>query len=152
MIANGSKLERSLSKKNFSCSAIFQLLLAWQWISPPGPSVKWTQPTSFQSHSSTGLAGVTAGIVCKWRAQLAEKDRGHRAEERGAEGPNPADVRRIMKKFSLHLKPKRNFVVPTDSNYDHEIHPNFIVAMAIDNINQVWTADITYIRIRNDFV
>ena len=35
-------------------------------------------------------------------------------------------LRRIMKKFSLHLKPKRKFAVTTDSNHDHEIHPNLI--------------------------
>lgn len=61
-------------------------------------------------------------------------------------------LRRIMKKFSLHLKPKRKFVVTTDSNHNHEIHPNLIEEMMIDNVNQVWTADITYIRIRNGFV
>lgn len=61
-------------------------------------------------------------------------------------------LRRIMKKFSLHIKPKKRFVVTTDSNHDHEIHPNLIEEMTLDNVNQVWTADITYIRIRNGFV
>lgn len=61
-------------------------------------------------------------------------------------------VRRIMKKFSLHVKPKRKYVVTTNSNHDQEIHPNLIEEMTLDNINQVWTADITYIRIRNGFV
>lgn len=61
-------------------------------------------------------------------------------------------LRRIMKKFSLHLKVKRKFIVTTDSNHNHEIHPNLIEEMTIDNINQVWAADITYIRLRNGFV
>lgn len=61
-------------------------------------------------------------------------------------------VRRIMKKFSLQVRPKRKYVVTTNSNHDHEVHPNLIEEMTVDNINQVWTADITYIRIRNGFV
>lgn len=61
-------------------------------------------------------------------------------------------LRGIIKQFSLQVKPKRRFVVTTDSHHDHEIHPNLIEEMTIDNINQVWTADITYIRIRNGFV
>lgn len=61
-------------------------------------------------------------------------------------------LRRIMRKFSLHIKPKKKFVVTTDSNHSHEIHPNLIEEMTLDDVNQVWTADITYIRIRNGFV
>lgn len=41
-------------------------------------------------------SGVTAGIVYKWRVQLAEKARGHRIEELESQGHNPSDVRRIM--------------------------------------------------------
>lgn len=61
-------------------------------------------------------------------------------------------LRRIMKEFSLQIKPKKKFVVTTDSNHNHEIHPNLIEEMTVDDINQVWTADITYIRILNGFV
>lgn len=61
-------------------------------------------------------------------------------------------LRRIMKKFSLQIKPKKRFVATTDSNHNHEVHPNLIEEMSVDHINQVWTADITYIRILNGFV
>src|SRR5690554_5062798 len=61
-------------------------------------------------------------------------------------------LRRIMKKFELHIKPKKQFVVTTDSNHDCLVYPNLLEEMTIDGINQVWTADITYIRIANGFV
>jgi putative transposase len=61
-------------------------------------------------------------------------------------------IRRIMKKFSLHAEVKRAFVVTTDSNHGLPVFPNLISAMAVDGINQVWVADITYIRILTGFV
>lgn len=61
-------------------------------------------------------------------------------------------LRRIMKKFELHIKPKKQFVVTTDSNHDCLVYPNLLEEMTIDGVNQVWTADITYIRIANGFV
>lgn len=61
-------------------------------------------------------------------------------------------LRRIIKKFELQIRPKRKFVKTTDSNHPHEIHPNLIQGMFLDGVNQVWTADITYIRIENGFV
>jgi len=61
-------------------------------------------------------------------------------------------LRRIMKRFELHIKPKKQFVATTDSNHDYLVHPNLLEEMTIDDVNQVWTADITYIRIANGFV
>lgn len=61
-------------------------------------------------------------------------------------------LRRIIKQFELQFKHKKKFVVTTDSNHSHEIHPNLIEEMTIDGVNQVWTVDITYIRINTGFV
>lgn len=61
-------------------------------------------------------------------------------------------LRRILQKFELQLKPKRRFVKTTDSNHNFEVYPNLIEEFTVDDINQVWTADITYIRIENGFV
>jgi putative transposase len=51
-----------------------------------------------------------------------------------------------------NFKHKRKFIKTTDSNHSHEVHPNLIEELSINGINQVWTADITYIRICNGFV
>ena len=61
-------------------------------------------------------------------------------------------LRRILGESGLFIKPKRKYVVTTQSDHDEMIYPNLIQEMTIDNINQVWTADITYIRINNGFV
>ncbi len=61
-------------------------------------------------------------------------------------------LRRIIKAFDLQFQHKKKFIATTDSRHDCLVHPNLIQGMTIDNINQVWTADITYIRIANGFV
>jgi putative transposase len=61
-------------------------------------------------------------------------------------------LRRIIKKFSLEIWPHKKFVRTTDSNHNYLTYPNLIKEMTIDNINQVWAGDITYIRINNGFV
>jgi transposase InsO family protein len=61
-------------------------------------------------------------------------------------------LRRILSKFSLQFRHKARFVATTDSNHPHEVHPNLIEELTINGINQVWTADITYIRINTGFV
>ena len=61
-------------------------------------------------------------------------------------------LRRILSKFKLQFRAKPRWVATTDSNHDHEIHPNLIEELTIDGVNQVWTADITYIRIDTGFI
>jgi transposase InsO family protein len=61
-------------------------------------------------------------------------------------------LRRVIEKFELQIRPQKKYVVTTNSNHDCLIYPNHIKGMVIDGINQVWTADITYIRINNGFV
>lgn len=61
-------------------------------------------------------------------------------------------LRRILQKFELQLKHKKRFIKTTDSNHNFETYPNLIEELTIDDVNQVWTADITYIRIENGFV
>lgn len=61
-------------------------------------------------------------------------------------------LRRVMSKFKLHIKPKKRFVHTTDSKHGHRVYPNLIKGKEINNVNQVWASDFTYIRIENGFV
>ena len=61
-------------------------------------------------------------------------------------------LRKVIKKFSLQIKPKRKFVKTTDSNHPHPVYPNLVKDQEVTKINEVWVADITYIRIVNGFV
>jgi putative transposase len=59
---------------------------------------------------------------------------------------------RIMKERGLLKKPKRRWIRTTDSNHGHRVYPNLLQNLAVTGPSQVWSADITYIGIRNAFV
>lgn len=61
-------------------------------------------------------------------------------------------VRRVVSKFKLQIRPRKRFVSTTQSKHDCLVYPNLLPELTIDGPNQVWTADITYIRINNGFV
>lgn len=61
-------------------------------------------------------------------------------------------LRRVMKEHNLQAKIKRKFIKTTDSRHSNEVYPNLLPEMGVDNINQVWVTDMTYIRISNGFV
>jgi len=61
-------------------------------------------------------------------------------------------LRRILTKFKLYIKPKKRFIATTDSKHSHPVYENLIKGKTLDGINQVWAADITYIRIVNGFI
>lgn len=61
-------------------------------------------------------------------------------------------IRRIMKKYDLQAKIKRAFVATTDSNHSHRVYPNLLPQRTVRGLDEVWTADMTYIRIGNGFV
>lgn len=49
-------------------------------------------------------------------------------------------------------KPKRHFVRTTDSRHDLPIYPNLARVMTLTGINELWVADITYIRLLKEFI
>ena len=57
-----------------------------------------------------------------------------------------------MKKFGLKPITWRTFVRTTDSRHALPVYPNLIKNRQVHTVNQVWVADITYIRIRSSFV
>lgn len=65
---------------------------------------------------------------------------------------NHKRVARIMREDNLIAMQPRAFVVTTDSNHDLEVYLNLASRMQLTGINQLWVADITYIRLRTEFV
>ena len=65
---------------------------------------------------------------------------------------NPKRVYRLMREDNLLCVRKRKFVVTTDSNHTRKVYPNLARDMILTAINQLWRADITYIRLRDEFV
>jgi len=62
-------------------------------------------------------------------------------------------VYRIMREDNLLCLRRRKFVViTTNSNHDLPVYPNLAREMKLNDINQLWVADITYIRLEVEFV
>ena len=65
---------------------------------------------------------------------------------------NHKKVLRIMQDSGLLCRVKHKWVKTTNSKHQFLRYPNLIKGININHLNQVWLADITYIRIRAGFV
>src|SRR6202521_2367836 len=65
---------------------------------------------------------------------------------------NPKRVYRLLREDNLLCVRKRKFVVTTDSNHTRKVYPNLAPGMILTATDQLWRADITYIRLRDEFV
>src|SRR5712675_114030 len=65
---------------------------------------------------------------------------------------NPKLVYRLMREDNLLCVRKRKFVVTTDSNHTRKVYPNLAPDLILTATDQLWRADITYIRLRDEFV
>jgi len=65
---------------------------------------------------------------------------------------NGKRVRRLMREDNLLGLGKRKFVVTTDSDHDFLIYPNLAQNLVLSDINQLWVADLTYVRLLGEFV
>ena len=57
-----------------------------------------------------------------------------------------------MREDSLLAMQPRQFIVTTDSDHPLEVYLNLARRMKLTGIDQLWVADITYIRLRTEFV
>jgi len=65
---------------------------------------------------------------------------------------NPKRVYRLLREDNLLCVRKRKFVVTTDSNHGRKVYPNLARHMVLTGVDQLWVADITYIRLQDEFV
>jgi len=65
---------------------------------------------------------------------------------------NHKRVRRIMREDNLLCLRRRKFVLTTDSKHSLPVYPNLAREMVLTGIDQLWVADITYIRLETEFV
>jgi putative transposase len=62
-------------------------------------------------------------------------------------------VHRIMREDNLLCLRRRRFrVATTDSNHQRQVYPNLAAGMKPSEVNRLWVADITYIRLDAEFV
>jgi transposase InsO family protein len=65
---------------------------------------------------------------------------------------NRKRVQRLMREDKLLCLRKRRFVVTTDSAHGLAVYPNLAASLVLSRIDQLWLADITYIRLLEEFI
>jgi transposase InsO family protein len=65
---------------------------------------------------------------------------------------NHKRVLRLMQDDNLLSIRRRRFVVTTGSAHPWQVYPNLARMMVLSAINQMWVADITYVRLQQEFI
>jgi transposase InsO family protein len=65
---------------------------------------------------------------------------------------NRKRVQRLMREDNLLCLRRRKFVATTDSAHGWRVYPNLAPGLVVSAINQLWLADITYIRLLEEFI
>jgi transposase InsO family protein len=66
---------------------------------------------------------------------------------------NHKRVLRLMRADNLLCLRRRKFVIcTTDSNHPFPIYPNLAADLTVTGMNQLWVADITYVRLQREFI
>ncbi|MEO2088966.1 MAG: IS3 family transposase [Gemmataceae bacterium] len=65
---------------------------------------------------------------------------------------NGKRVRRVMRDLGLAAEPPPRRVRTTDSNHAYPRYPDPVADLTVTHPNHVWVGDITYVRVRTEFV
>lgn len=65
---------------------------------------------------------------------------------------NHKRVLALMRKDNLLCLRKKRWIATTDSRHGLHVYPNLASEMTVTDLNQLWVADITYIRLMYEFV
>ena len=65
---------------------------------------------------------------------------------------NRKRVQRLMREDNLLCLRQRKFVATTDSAHGLKVYPNLAAALVVSGVNQLWRADLTYIRLLEEFI
>jgi transposase InsO family protein len=65
---------------------------------------------------------------------------------------NAKKIRRLMQEDNLLATRRRKFVVTTDSEHPFRVYPNLARNLVLEDLNQLWVADLTYVRLAEEFV
>ena len=65
---------------------------------------------------------------------------------------NRKRMQRMMRQDNLLCLRRKKFIRTTDSEHGLAVYPNLVPTLDISGLNQLWVADITYIRLLREFV
>lgn len=74
------------------------------------------------------------------------------ALQRAGVAVNHKRVLRLMRADNLLCLRTRPFVRTTDSRHEWPLYPNLAPTLTLSGVNQLWVADITYVRLRWEFI
>jgi putative transposase len=125
-----------------------------------GEAVGLSRSTIFRHLHSLGAASSTTNDVAL-RGQIQSialemRSYGYRPitrelHRRGVKA-NHKRVLRLLREDNLLCLRRQAFVRTTNSNHALTVYPNLARGLVLSNINQLWVADITYIRLRREFI
>ena len=111
---------------------------------------RFQKPSEATPDSDMDLRDAIQKIALEWPA-YGRPRMTRELRERGWK-VNHKRVHRLMREDNLLCVRKRKFVVTTDSNHMRKVYPNLARKMVLTAPDQLWRADITYIRLREEFV
>jgi putative transposase len=117
------------------------------------PSTYYHRPRARSAEAAVAEARLVARIheIC---AEFPRYGYRRVTAQLKAEGErvNHKRVARIMREQDLRVRPRRRFVVTTNSDHDGPIFPNLAKDTVPTGPDQLWVADLTYLRILSGFV
>ncbi len=118
--------------------------------------LEWPRATYYRAASAetaeadTELRSLIQQVALEWPAY------GYRritAElRRRGQCVNRKRVLRLMREDNLLCLRKRRFVHTTDSDHRLPVYPNLVPELVVTGCDQLWVADITYIRLLREFI
>ena len=94
-------------------------------------------------HALTRLAGAWPTYGYRRLAALLRRE---------GRSVNPKRVRRVMAALGIAGQAVRRRVRTTDSAHGFQRYPNLVAGLVASRPDEVWAADITYVRLRAEFV
>jgi transposase InsO family protein len=111
---------------------------------------RFTENAASDNDADMDLRDAIQRIALEWPSY--GRRRITRELHRRGRAVNWKRVYRLMREDNLLCVRKRKFVVTTNSNHGHKVWPNLAGSMVLTDVDQLWRADITYIRLREEFV
>jgi len=108
------------------------------------------QPMPTPSQEDLKLRDAMHRVALEWPA-YGSRRMSRELRKRGMK-VNRKRLQRLMREDNLLCVAKRKFAVTTDSAHPLPVYPNLPPKMNVTGINQLWIADITYIRLEEELV
>jgi len=111
---------------------------------------RWLTPAPKQVQEDLKLRDAMHRIALDWPAYGSR--RMTRELRKLGWKVNRKHLQRLMREDNLWCVARRKFVVTTDSAHPLPVYRNLPPSMEVTGINQLWIADITYIRLEEEFI